>query len=64
VREETSGKDIFSTAIEPPAQGGTIQVLISGHALAAGRHVLVILGVDGSGRETVAARYPFNLKFQ
>ena len=64
VRTENGKEDIFSTAVDPPTPGGSIQVLISGHALAAGRHVLVILGVDGSGRETEAARYPFNLKFQ
>jgi len=32
--------------------------------LAGGRYVLVILGVDRSGRETEAARYPFNLKLE
>jgi len=48
----------------PPPTGGAIQLLIQRHALAAGRHVLVILGVDRSGRETEAARYHFNLKLE
>jgi len=64
VREEAGGKEKFSATVAPPSPGGSIQLLIPGHALAAGRHVLVILGVDSSGRETEAARYAFNLKFQ
>jgi len=64
VREETGGKEKFSAAVAPPSPGGAIHLLIPSHALAAGRHVLVILGVDRSGRETEAARYPFNLKLE
>lgn len=61
VQEET-GKQRFTRPVAPPAPGNAIHLLIPSHALAAGRHVLVIFGVDSSGRETVAARYPFNLK--
>lgn len=62
VREEAGGGEKFSVAVDPPAPGQAIHILIPARVLAAGRHVLTISGVEGPGRETEAARYPFNLK--
>jgi hypothetical protein len=58
------GPEQFSMRVPPPAAGRAIYILAPAHALPAGNCVLVILGMDASGRETEAARYPFTLSFK
>jgi hypothetical protein len=62
VREERGGREEFSAPVDLPRGAQTVYILIPARVLSAGRHVLTISGVDGPGRETEAARCPFNLK--
>jgi hypothetical protein len=48
----------------PVTAGNSINVLIPARQLTAGKYVLVMHGVDSSGKETELARFPFTLRFQ
>jgi hypothetical protein len=61
---DESNRQEFTLPVPPPASGREMHVWIPAGALAPGRHVLVIFGLDGAGRETEAARYPFTLRFE
>jgi hypothetical protein len=64
LQDDPSTTERYSTRLTAPASGRPIYVLTPVKALADGKYVLRILGVDDAGNETEVARYPFALRFK
>lgn len=65
LREASSpGSEKFALAVDVGAPGDAIHVLVPTHKVAAGRYVLVMQGVSGTGKETELATFPFTLRFK
>lgn len=64
VLRDASGTEKAVVPAKPAAGGNSINVLVPTHKLADGKYVLVMRGVDGAGKETELARFPFTLRFQ
>ena len=64
VIRDAAGGERYSMRVSAPSAAGSIYVLVPSSALAAGKYVVAILGVDAAGRETEVARFPFTLRFE
>jgi len=61
---DASGTQKSTLAVTTGAPGEAIHILIPSHELAAGKYVLVMQGIDGAGKDTELARFPFTLRFK
>jgi hypothetical protein len=64
VRDDPGGAERFSMNFGDVIPGRTVNVLVPVKSLSPGRYVVVVSGLDSSGRQTQVARYPFTLKFE
>jgi len=64
LQDDPGTTERYSTRLTAPAPGRPIYVLTPLKALADGKYVLRIMGVDDAGKETEVARYPFALRFK
>jgi hypothetical protein len=64
LRDASSGAEKFTLPVTADPSDETIHMLVPSHKLAAGQYMLVMQGVDGAGKETELARFPFTLRFK
>ena len=64
LRDDPGAVERFAITVPAPQPGRSINVLTPVRTPAAGKYVLVMQGVDASGRETEVARFPFTLRFE